>query len=167
MNAKVSCVLGAASLLLIWAADAAAQTAATVGAYRLHCQVVPGAHDVIDASSRRALVGASLSCRVEGGPMDGGLMAGTTLGEVRGDAYVGFSGSSVTRKPGSLLVSVHNEFGQRTVRDSDGKVKDMQGSGRGRYVLAIGDAAPLSGRNYRYVVRGEGTGVVVVEVVPE
>jgi hypothetical protein len=55
---------------------------------------------------------------------------GSSLGEANGDTYVGYSGGSVTRKPGSLLVTQHSEFGNKTLRDADGKVKDIQGTGR-------------------------------------
>jgi hypothetical protein len=41
---------------------------------------------------------------------------GSSLGEANGDTYVGYSGGSVTRKPGSLLVTQHSEFGNKTLR---------------------------------------------------
>jgi hypothetical protein len=165
MNAKLH-LLVAISLSLLSSVDAAAQSASP-STYRLHCQSIPGARDDIAAAAGRALIAGGYTCRVEGGPMNGGVTTGSTLGEITGDNYVGFSGGSVTRRPGSLLVTVHSEFGNKTLRDADGKFKDSQGTGRGRYVLATGDAAPYSGKGYRYVTRFAGPGMFDVDVTPE
>jgi hypothetical protein len=165
MNAKLS-LLMVISLWPLSSVDALAQSTSPP-AYRLHCHNIPGVRDDIAGAPGRALTSGGYSCRVEGGPMSGSVTTGSSLGEANGDTYVGFSGGSVTRRPGSLLVTVHSEFGSKTLRDSDGKVKDAQGTGRGRYVLATGDAAPYSGKGYRYITRVTGTGMFDVEVTPE
>lgn len=167
MNATKHLLLGATALGLICGAGASAQPRGEVNGYRLHCQSISGTRDDIVGSPSRVLAAGGYSCRVDGGPMNGGVTTGSSLGEVQGDRYVGFSGSSVTRKPGSLLASVHGEFGQETIRDAQGKVTEVRGSGRGRYVLATGDAAPLSGKSYRYVTHWTGPHVFVVDVVAE
>jgi hypothetical protein len=163
MNEKLFAV-AVTSLWLLCPASAAAQAAAP---YKLHCQSIPGARDDIPGSPGRALTLGGYSCRVDGGPMSGGVTTGSSVSEVNGDNVVGFSGGSVTRKPGSLLVTVHSEFGSKTLRDADGKVKDVQGTGRGRYVLATGEAASFSGKGYRYVTRVTGPGMFDVDVTPE
>lgn len=165
MNPKLSLGL-VTSVWLLSSVDALAQAASTL-AYRLHCQSIPGVRDDIAGGPGRALTAGGYSCRVEGGPMSGGVSTGSSLGEANGDTYVGFSGGSVTRRPGSLLVTVHSEFSSKTLRDADGKVKDVQGTGRGRYVLATGDATPYSSKGYRYVTRVTGPGIFDVEVTPE
>jgi len=163
MNAKLLAV--AVTSWLLCPTSLLAQAVPTP--YKLHCQGIPGVRDDIAGSPGRALTAGGYSCRVEGGPMNGGVTTGSSLGEANGDSYVGYSGGSVTRKPGSLLVSQHSEFGSKTLRDTDGKVKDVQGTGRGRYMLATGDAAPLSGKGYRYVTRVTGPGMFDVDVTPE
>ena len=162
MSVKLSLV-AAMSVNLLCQAGVFAQ----VAPYTLHCQGIPGVRDEIAGSPNRALTTGGYSCRVEAGPMSGGVTTGSSTGESNGDNYVGFLGGSVTRKPGSLLVTVHSEFGSKTLRDADGKVKDVVGTGRGRYMLATGDAAPLSGKSYRYVTRVTGPGMFDVAVTPE
>jgi hypothetical protein len=165
MNPKLSLVL-VTSLWLLSSVDVLAQAVSPLPS-RLHCQNIPGVRDDIVGGSGRALIAGGYSCRVEGGPMSGGITTGSSIGEANGDTFVGFSGGSVTRKPGSLLVAMHGEFSSKTLRDADGKVKDVQGTGRGRYVLATGDATPFSGKGYRYVTRVTGPGMFDVDVTPE
>jgi hypothetical protein len=61
------------------------------------------------------------------------------------------------------------EVGKSTlVRGADGKVTGTTGSGSGRYVIAIGDGASLSGRKYTYTVTTTaGQAVYAVDVKPE
>ncbi len=165
MNRKLSFVLVAS----LWLSSPIGVFAQTVlpPPFQLHCQNIPGVRDDIAGGSGRALIVGGYSCRVEGGLMNGGVTTGSSIGEVNGDTFAGFSGGSVTRKPGSVLVGVHSEFASKTQRDADGKVKDVQGTGRGRYVLATGDATPGSGKSYRYVTRVTGPGMFDVDTTPE
>jgi hypothetical protein len=143
--------------------------AQTPPAYRLICQAfgVSTREELADRQGH-ALTAGSTSCRVEGGPMNGGITTISTASEVDGDGTKMLVTHAITRKPGSIVVTV-GEVGKSTlVRGADGKVTGTTGSGSGRYVIAIGDGASLSGRKYTYTVTTTaGQAVYAVDVKPE
>lgn len=154
-----SCVCVAALALL--AAGAAAQSGAVD---KLHCQNVGSAvPESLGDREGHALSVNHISCRVEGGAMDGGILTGTTISEWdKGQATV-LSGVGVTRKPGAVTVYQHTE-GKISMVMSDGKPSGITGSGRGRMTMATGSAAPMAGRSYSFTFRTTAPNQFVVDV---
>lgn len=103
------------------------------------------------------------SCRVEGGLLDGGILTGGLIYEWDKTNGVLLSGSGVTRKPGATSAYQHSE-GKIALTISDGRVVGSSGSGRGRYTMATGAAAALSGKTYSYTFKTTGPGQAVYEV---
>ncbi len=104
-----------------------------------------------------------ITCRVEGGPGDGGVLTGTTIYEWDKTSGVLLSGVGVTRKPGATSAFQHTE-GKIALVVADGKVTGSTGTGRGRYTMATGAAASFAGKTYSYSFRSAGPGQFVVDV---
>lgn len=154
-----SCVCAAA--LALMAAGAAAQSGAVD---KLHCQIVgSAAPEPLGDRDGHALSVNHISCRVEGGVMDGGVLTGTTIYEWdKGQATV-LSGVGVTRKPGAVTVYQHTE-GKVSMVMTDGKPSGITGAGRGRMAMASGSAAPMAGRSYSFTFRTTAPNQFVAEV---
>lgn len=84
------------------------------------------------------------SCRIDGGPLSGGIATGTDIWENDRTKSVRISVSGGVRKPGSRAVYT-NGTGNLSLIVTDGKVTGMTASGHGKYVLATGDWARLAG----------------------
>ena len=106
---------------------------------------------------------ARLTCRVEGGATDGGVLTGTTIYEWDKGVATLLSGLGVTRKPGATTAYQHTE-GKQSLVMTDGKVTGATGSGRGRYTLATGAAAANNGKTYSYTFRTTAPGQFIVDV---
>lgn len=160
-NHSKLCSFACATALTLACCGAAAQTAA---AEKLHCQTVgSAAPEALGDRDGHALSVNHISCRVEGGAMDGGVLTGTTIYEWdKGQATV-LSGSGVTRKPGAATVYQHTE-GKMSLVMTDGKPSGITGSGRGRMAMATGSAAPMAGRTYSFTFRTTGPSQFVVDV---
>lgn len=154
-----SCVCVAAFALL--SAVAAAQSGTTA---RLHChQVGNSLPEALGDREGHAVSVGEITCRVEGGPGDGGVLTGVAINEWDKGQAVVLSGSGVTRKPGGISAYQHTE-GKLSVVMADGKVTGMTGSGRGRVTLATGTVAALAGKTYSYTFNTTGPGLFVVDV---
>lgn len=151
---------GTAALALI-AFTAFAQPAPTI---RLYCHAVGGsAPEALGDREGHSVSVGEITCRVEGGPGDGGVMTGTTIYEWdKGNATL-LSGIGVTRKPGATSTYQHSE-GKMSLVMTDGKVSGSTGLGRGRYTMATGAAASLAGKTYSYTFKTTGPGQILVEV---
>ena len=127
--------------------------AQTPPAYRLICQAFSlSTREDLQDRQGHALITSSTSCVVEGGPMNGGVTTISGTSEANGDASTVLVTSAITRKAGSVVMTV-GEVGKSTlVRGADGKVTGTTGSGGGRYVIATGEGASLAGRKYTYTV---------------
>ena len=77
------------------------------------------------------------TCRVEGGPLDGGVLTGTTIYEWDKTSAIGLSGNGVGRKAGGMVVYQLGEF-KNALTMADGKVTGFLGSGQGTYKMATG-----------------------------
>jgi hypothetical protein len=103
------------------------------------------------------------TCRVEGGPLDGGLVTGSSIWEWHKSTAVLLSGMGVTRKPGTTVAWTQLS-GKMALIMSEGKVTGFQGSGQARYTLATGAAADRNGEPYSFTFKSVGPGQYVVDV---
>ncbi len=162
MNRK----LNVPSLICVTALSlASAGVAAQSGsAAKLHCQVVgSSAPESLGDREGHAISVGQITCRVEGGVGDGGVLTGTTIYEWDKGSAVMLSGIGITRKPGATSAYQHVE-GKQSLVMTDGKVTGVTGSGRGRYTMATGAAASMAGKTYSYTFTTTGPNQLVVEV---
>ena len=103
------------------------------------------------------------SCRIEGGPLDGGVMTGMTIWEWHKGNAVMLSSIGVSRKPGTTL-AYQNTRGKMSLMMSDGKVVGVQGSGRGRCTMATGAAAAHKGKAYGFTFKSTGPSQFEIDV---
>jgi len=103
------------------------------------------------------------TCRIDGGPLDGGIVTGSSIWEWHKSHAVLLSGMGVTRKPGTTLAWTQLS-GKMALIMSEGKVTGFQGSGRGRATLATGQAAERKGKSYSFTFKSVGRGQYVVDV---
>jgi hypothetical protein len=154
-----SCLCAAA--LALAATGAAAQSGPTA---KLYCHTVGnGAPEALGDREGHTVAVGQFTCRVEGGPTDGGILTGITIVEWDKGSAVLLSGTGITRKPGAVTAYQHLE-GKSSLVMTDGKPTGVAGSGRGRYTLATGSAASLVGKTYGYTFSTTGPGQFVVEV---
>ena len=95
------------------------------------------------------------SCRMVSGPMDGGVITGQSLMEWDNTGGVVLAGSAVIRKPGGFVVYEDKE-GKIALTITDGKVTGFTGSGKVRYLVATGSAAPMAGKTIAYTIKSTG-----------
>jgi hypothetical protein len=103
------------------------------------------------------------SCRVDSGPMSGGVSTGTSIWEWDGTNAVLLSDSGVIRKPGSTLVYRSTE-GKLALTMADGKVTGFTASLKGQQQLATGSAASLAGKPFTLTSKSTGPSQWTVEV---
>jgi hypothetical protein len=162
MNSKkiLACCIGIAGLALIYTA-ASAQSGQTE---QLHCNPVGyNPPQPLGDQKGHSISTAEFTCRVEGGPLDGGLVTGSGIWEWHKTNAVLLSGMGVTRKPGTTL-AWKQLSGKMAMIISDGKVTGFQGSGRGRATLATGAAAERKGKAYDFTFKSVGPGQYVVDI---
>lgn len=131
---------------------------------RLFCHAVGSAppEPLGDREGHSLSVG-QVTCRVEGGLTDGGVLTGSTIYEWDKTNGVLLSGLGVTRKPGATTAYQHSE-GKISLIITDGKVAGSTLSGRGRITMATGTASPLQGKTYSYSGRTTGPGLLTIDV---
>jgi hypothetical protein len=162
MNCKprLSMVIVVAAISL-GSAGALAQAGATA---KLYCHAVGASPpEALGDREGHAIAVGQITCRVEGGVTDGGVLTGMTIYEWDKGSATMLSGSGVTRKPGATTAYQHTE-GKQSLILTDGKVTGAAGSGRGRYTMATGAAAVNDGKTYSYTFRTNGPGQFIVEV---
>ena len=162
MNCKTLLALwiGIAGFALVHS-PASAQSGQTE---RLHCNSVGyNPSQPLGDQKGHSISAAQFSCRVEGGPLDGGLVTGGSIWEWHKSNAVLLSGMGVTRKPGTTLAWTQLG-GKMSLIMSDGKVAGVQGSGRGRATLGTGAAAERKGKAYSFTFKTVGPGQFVVDV---
>ncbi len=91
------------------------------------------------------LMVSGFSCRIESGPLAGGVATGSGTWELNGPTSKELAFSFVVRKAGATVV-VHGTEGKM-----DGPTA---GSGRYDYVLATGSWAPLLGKSETWTFKG-------------
>jgi hypothetical protein len=133
-------------------------------AERLHCNSVGyNPSEALGDQKGHSISAAQFSCRVEGGPLDGGLVTGGSIWEWHKSHAVLLSGMGVTRKPGTTLAWKQLN-GKMELIMAEGKVTGVQGSGRGRVTLATGAAAERKGKSSSFTFKSVGPGQFVVDV---
>jgi hypothetical protein len=155
--------IGIAALALVYA-PAFAQSGET---FKLHCHGVGYAPpEPLGDRKGHSISVPEYTCRVEGGPSDGGVTTGTGIWEWHGANAVLLSGMGVTRKPGvTLAYRINKENGALVM--SDGKVTGFAGSGSGRYTMATGAAAALKGKPFSFTFKTTDPHQFVVDVTNE
>jgi hypothetical protein len=95
------------------------------------------------------------SCRVESGPMSGGVMSGALIWEWDKTNAVLISGSGVVRKPGATVVYKDVE-GKLALTMADGKVTGFTASGGVNFPIATGSGASLAGKSAAWTATPTG-----------
>ena len=156
--------IAAVILAAVVCAPAHAQTPI---AYKCHCHTAGTApQEALGDREGHAVSAGSYTCRVEGGPLDGGVLTGTNIYEWDKASAVGLSGNGVGRKPGATLVYQLGEF-KNALTMADGKVTGFLATGSGTYKLATGTAASLAGKSFSYSARPAGPGQFTIDVKVE
>jgi hypothetical protein len=124
------------------------------------CQIVgqPGPPELVGDRDGHSISIASSACRVEGGPLDGGLLTAQSIWEWDKTTGTLVSGSGVVRKVGATAVYQYTE-GKLTITVADGKVTGFTGAGKGRWPVAGGGAASLAGKSFSWASKSTGAGV--------
>jgi hypothetical protein len=69
------------------------------------CQTIGDSHDdPIGDKEGHVLDSVSYTCRIEGGPLNGGVVNGTEIAEWTGAKYVRIAAMGVVRKPGAIAI---------------------------------------------------------------
>lgn len=155
------CTAALATLSALCACGAVAQT------FRLQCMTTgPGGSEPLGDRDGHALAVSSGACRVEGGPLDGGVVTQQNIWEVDKGVFTSLSADSVTRVPGGWAV-FRGGAGTLTVRMQDGRPAGWTGSGRGQYTLAVGRAAPRAAKAVSWTGQATGARTYVLDVTVE
>ena len=71
--------------------------------YKASCQEVGNsAEEPLGDRDGHSIDVFQFTCRIEGGPLDGGVMTGMTISEIEKTTSIGLSGAGVIRKAGGL-----------------------------------------------------------------
>lgn len=131
--------------------------------YKVHCMAVGNSPpEALGDRPGHSIVVSQYTCKVEGGPLDGGVMTGTHVTEWDGVNGVGNAGFGVTRTGGGKAVYFNTEM-KSTLTMTDGKVTGFVAAGRGHYPIAVGTASSLVGKTYSYVSKSTGPGQFIIE----
>jgi hypothetical protein len=104
------------------------------------------------------------SCRLDSGPLAGGVLTGTVIWEWEKTNATMLSNGGVIRKPGSTATFVTD--GKLALTLADGKVTGGVVTGHGTYSVAAGGAASLAGKSFSYTstLTGPGEFTIVVKL---
>jgi hypothetical protein len=151
-------------MLSMLGANSFAQTPIT---YKCLCQSVgTSPQEPLGDREGHAVSVGNFTCRVEGGPFDGGVITGTTIYEWDKTNAAGLSGNDVGRKAGATWVYQLGEF-KHVLTIADGKVTSSVGIGQGVNKMATGSAASLAGKTFSCTTRPNGSGQFVIDVKGE
>ena len=161
MAIRISSLVIISTALSLSAAIAQAQGTVT---QRSVCQNV-GPIVLEPLGESRALQVASISCRIEGGPMNGAVMTGDQVYEFQGLNGKMIVGAGVLRMPGNMLVYQNTEA-STALTMVDGKVTGATGSGKGVYKAGYGaTSSQYTGKTYTYSLKTTGLGAFVLEII--
>lgn len=148
--------------LALGAALAAGSACAQPVVSRSICMITGNAAmEAVGDREGHALQASSGTCRIEGGPMDGGVMTQNTIWEIdKANARI-VSADGVLRVPGGL--AVYRTGGTRTLTMKDGAVTGFAASGEGVYLMGSGKGAPLNGKNFTWTAKPGIAGQYVIE----
>jgi hypothetical protein len=152
-----------AGFVLLALASAAAWSQTTVTSKGL-CNAVGSTHmEALRDREGHNLSVQTISCRLEGGPLNGAVVTGTNTYEW--DKAVA-SGSMVARASAGTFVAVFQDFGV-TLTMTEGRVTGWVAKTTGSYRLATGAAAARSGKTFKTVATPNGSGQFVLEISDE
>ena len=103
------------------------------------------------------IVVVSSTCRVESGPLEGGVLTAQYVWEFDKTTGTLIFGGGVVRKPGATVVYQYTE-GNWAVTMTDGKPTGIISSGKGRWPVASGSAASLAGKTFTWTSKAAGAG---------
>ena len=103
------------------------------------------------------IVVVSSTCRVESGPLEGGVLTAQYIWEFDKTNGTVIFGGGVIRKAGATVVYQYTE-GKWAVTMADGKVTGYTSSGNGRWAVASGSAASLAGKTFTWTSKPTGAG---------
>jgi hypothetical protein len=151
--------IAAAIAFAAFASDAVAQEIN----YTYACQEVgAGAPEPLGDREGHSIAVHQYSCRVDSGPMSGGVVTGTDIWEWDGPNAVQRSNVGVVRSPRGTVVYV-GAGGNLTLTMTDGKVTGFTASGKSTAVVATGSAASMTGKTDNWMAKPTGPGQYVVE----
>jgi len=146
------CALAASTVSQIAVAPAHAEDNTNVWT----CWDVGGAPpDPVGDRLGHALTYNQVVCRIESGPLAGGLATGDMSWEWDGPTSKALTFRLIVRKPGASAV-LRGTSGGMTLIMTDGKRTGVTGSGRYDYVLTTGSWAPLAGKSETWTYKGIG-----------
>ena len=102
------------------------------------------------------------SCRIEAGPMKGGVLTGMDIWEWDKTNAVALASNGIQRKPGATVV-YQNTDEKLSLILTDGKVTGWTVSGKGHVIMATGSAASFAGKTYTFTAKPTGPGQFTVE----
>ncbi len=151
------------SVLKIMICAAAAATITQIGVERANAQDNTNNWACWDVSSTgpepvgdrpgHALTYNQDICRVESGPLAGGVASGDMSWEWDGPQSKELTFRLIVRKPGATAV-LRGTSGGMTMTMTDGKPTGITGTGRYDYVLATGSWASLAGKSETWTFKG-------------
>ena len=104
------------------------------------------------------------TCRIEGGPLDGGVMTQNSIWEMdKANANL-TSGNGVVRMAGGVAI-YQTTGGSRTLIIKDGKVAGWTASGKSVFVTGAGSAAAVAGKPFSWTARLTGLNQYTIDTV--
>ncbi len=137
-----------------------AQTPLTI---KFSCLSISRAPEALGDREGHSLQIAEFTCRAEGGPLDGAVGPGSGLNEWNGPNGVGLARYGIYRKSGmhAAWINTDEKF---TLTMVDGRPVGSTFSGRGRFLIATGSSAVLSGKPYSFTGKTTGPGQFVFDL---
>lgn len=154
--ALLACVLAAQS-------PALAQTSAFRAVCNNHGANLP--EPVGDRDGHRLQI-AEGNCLVQGGLLDGAVLTEQTFWEFDKGTGTMLSSQGIYRRPGAMATYTNTD-GAMSFQSTDGRITGWTAGGKGRFAMASGSAASLSGKTYRWTARPTGPRSYVIEIVYE
>jgi hypothetical protein len=130
--------------------------------FKSYCHVFGTAMEPIGDRAGHAIAAPTITCRTEGGPLDGSILSGTYYAEWDGTKAILHANVGIMRKPGATAIYSSTEANASLII-VDGKVTGLTASGRGTYLMATGSASALAGKGYTYVSKSLGFGQFLLE----
>jgi hypothetical protein len=112
------------------------------------CQAIGGgAPESLGDREGHSISVSQVSCRIDSGPLSGGVLTGSSIWEWDGPDAVELIGSGVIRKPGATA-AYQESGGKLALTMADGKVTGWTATGRFTFVMATGSAASMASKSF-------------------
>jgi hypothetical protein len=160
--------VGGAAAIAIAFAGFAPSTIAQESTSVQTCQPVwSSAPEPLGDREGHAILVSQGSCRIESGPLSGGVLTDVSIWEFDGAKAVRLTESGIIRKSDAVVV-INGTGGNFALTMADGKVTGWTASGRDNYLMATGSAAPLAGKSFTWTAKPTGpAGQLTVEAKDE